>query len=173
MMGKELKMIVLYKNPNTLSLPYPEKRMVDVKDNKGIIVLGKDNLPQQIEKEVAQYFKFVPGRNYISASLWKKIVKYNKEDFDNCYSTLLKVFKPEKESKDGIEIGIDEAKIELSELSIQEFQELIECTMEADDLKRYLKFEKTKDRPRKVIIDAIRAQLNQINLADEIISEEK
>jgi len=165
-------MIVLYKNPNTLSLPYAEKREVELKDEKGIIVLGEDNLPKTITKKVPVYFKFVPGKNIITPDLWKKIVKYNIEDWDY-YSTILEVFLPIEDKKTGIIIGTDELKIDLNEVQTLDFKELIEYTMDADDLKSYLKKEKSKDRPRKVIIDAIKSQLNQISIADEIINEEK
>jgi hypothetical protein len=165
-------MLVFYENPNTLSLPYPVLRKVEVRDSNGTVRLDSKNKPIFEEKEIPKYFKFVPGKNSISTKLWKEIVKYNEEDWDH-YSTLLTVFRAHVDDKTGIEVGINEEKIDLTDLSTSEFKMLIKNTMDVDDLKRYKKFEMNRDKRRKVILDSIESMLDEISLADKEINKEK
>lgn len=169
-------MIVIYNRPNVLKLPYKTTIKVQQHNKDNSPAFNEDGNPIMINKELPEYFSFVPGKNSISADLWLKIVDYNRDDMDH-YNTLLKVFRPESETEietgATVEIGSDEENLDLSKLSTKEFRELIENTMEIEDLNKYFIFENSRDKIRPSIIRSIKTMKNNVTKADNAVSKSK
>ena len=148
-------MNVLYSKANTLTLPYS--------------IDGK-----------AGNFTFIPGKNEIKPDVWRAIYLQHKERFDACYSRYLRVFQPSKtedvvsEGNDStVKIELGEESINFASLSIQTALDLIENTMEPDELKEYLATEKGQKRPRKAVIKAIEDKIEEIEQFDAKRNEGK
>jgi len=171
-MGKGNKMIVFYERPNSCTLPYKVIKKVEVRDKNGQIVYDDKGNVKTINKNGFEYFKFVPGKNIISPALWVKVVAYNRKNWDH-YSTILKVFKGEFDKKTNVEIGADEDKINLDDLSPSEMNQLVENTMDYNDIIRYEKKEKSKDRPRQSVLKMIKRRKAIISEVDKAFEENK
>ena len=170
-MGKGRPMIVFYTQPNTLKLPYEIIKKVEARDRNGLLIYDeKDNI-KLISKKDAEYFVFIPGKNTISNKLWIKIVEYNKRNWEY-YSTILRVFKGKVDKKTEIEIGENEDRINLDTLNVLEMKELIENTMDIDDIDRYLKVEKKRDEPRSSILKTIKMRKAKISEADKAFNND-
>lgn len=161
-------MIVFYSNPNTLSLPYKVTKKVELRDKNNLPIFDGTGNVKLVEKDFAEYYKFVPGKNIITKELWLKIVEYNKDDMDY-YNTVFQIFKPKIDVKTNNEIGEDENKINLKTLSTKEMKDLIENTMELPDIDKYLKHEKGRDKIRPSIMKAIKNRKIEITKADEAL----
>lgn len=140
-------MIVFYTKPNTLTLPYIE----EINGNK-----------------VNSFYKFIPGKNEIDKNIWLNIVKAAGDDMEY-YNTILKVFQPKEDEKTGEEIGEEIENVDISQLNIHEFKELIENTMEKEPLYDYLDFERKRTRPRTSILSALKDRITKISDAEEIL----
>jgi len=162
-------MIIFYQKPNILSLPFKVIRKIELRDKDNKPILDDEGKPKLIDKDFAEYFKFVPGKNSISKELWLKIVEYNKEDMDY-YSTVLTIFKPKIDEETEEEIGEDDENINIKELNAREMKDLVENTMTIGDLVYYEKTERERDKPRKTILNALRKQKDAISAADEAFS---
>jgi hypothetical protein len=162
-------MIIFYVKPNILNLPYKVTRKIELRDKQNNPVFDENGKIRLVEKDFAEYHKFIPGKNCISKELWLKIVDYNKKNMEY-YSTILKIFKPKIDEDTQEEIGENEDFINLKTLSVKEMKDLIENTMDIKDIDRYLKNEKERDRVRPSIIKAINNKKAQISEADEALS---
>ena len=131
-------MIVIYDEPRLLSLPYKNER-------------GQNC-----------YYEFKPGKNEISEDVWKSIAQEAGADMDY-YSTILKVFKSKKvERVNEVELDIGAEKIDFKKLKAAETKELIDNTMDIDELKGYLKSEKKRKPKRKAVLKSIEAKIKEI-----------
>ena len=164
-------MIVFYKNPNTLKLPYETIIKVESRDRDNNLIYDAKGNVKLINKKEAAYVKFIPGRNTISNDLWVKIVEYNKKNWD-FYSTILNVFKGKVDPKTEIEIGEDEDSINIDTLSAPEMKELVENTMDVKDINRYLKNENKRDKPRPSVIKEIKRRKATISEVDKAFNKE-
>lgn len=161
-------MIVFYEQPNVLYLPYKVTKKAELRDAQNQLIYDKDGKIKLIEKDSAEYFTFIPGKNIISKELWLKIVEYNKEDMEY-YSTVLKIFRSRIDEETNEEIGEDEDKINLKTLNTTEMKNLIRNSMDIEDIQKYLKFEKERDKIRPSIIKEIKIRKVKINKADEAL----
>lgn len=164
-------MIVFYTQPNTLKLPYKVIKKVELRDKDGLLIHDEKGNVKLINKEGAEYFNFIPGKNTISKELWIKIVDYNKRNWEH-YSTILRVFKAKIDKKTEIEVGENEDKINLDTLSVLEMKELIENTMDVEAINRYLKIENKRDKPRSSILKTIRTRKIKISEADKAFNKD-
>lgn len=171
-MGKGNKMIVFYKNANVLNLPYKVTNIVELRDEKNVPVYDSNGKIKLVEKDAYKYFRFIPGKNIITEELWKNISECNKDDMDH-YSTILSVFRPKQNDDIDMEIGENEEDIDLSKLSTREFRELIENTMELNEINKYFDYEKSRDKVRPSVIKTIRLMKTKISKADQAIESHK
>lgn len=142
-------MIVFYNQPNTLTLPYT------------MVIDGK---------KVNDFFKFVPGKNYIDKNIWIEISKAAGDDMDY-YSTILSVFQPIEDKETGEVIGEEIDDVDISKLSVHEFRELIDNTMEKEPLYDYLDLEKSRTRPRTSILRSLKDRITKISDAEESLKK--
>lgn len=149
-------MVIFYKNPNTLTLPY----ILTITDQNGNI------------KRIQNVHKFVPGTNYLDKDVWLAIVKQHEDDMEY-YSTMLKIFQPKLDRETKQLVGEDEKNIDIKKLAPNDFAELIENTMELEKLNKYFIFEKSKQEPRKFIIQKILDRKEEIEELEEIIRKSK
>jgi hypothetical protein len=151
-------MVIFYKNPNTLTLPYTLT-----------VVAGVDG--KEIRK-IQHVYKFVPGTNYLDKDVWLAIVKQHENDMEY-YSTMLKIFQPKLDRETKQLIGEDEKNIDIKKLASNDFAELIDNTMELEKLNKYFIFEKNKQEPRKFIIQKIIDRKEEIEELEEVIRKSK
>ncbi len=141
--------------------------MIVLSDKPGIITL-----PYILDGKQC-FFDFTPGKNEISPDVWKAIVSQNKARMDNCHSKFLRVFQPkvehiehpEEDLPEGdlpLDIEIGEEGIDFPSLSTHSALDLIENTMQTDELNEYLSIEKQSKRPRKVVVKAIEDKIFEI-----------
>lgn len=128
-------MIVLYNEPKLLYLPYIDK-------NK-----------QQRERT------FIPGKNTIDSEDWEAIVVFNKKRFEAYYNTKFKVLKPVKDIVAGMAIG--ENNVDVYKLTVIDLIDLINGTMEIDELRKYQEQE-NKGKKRKTVLAALGTQIKKI-----------
>lgn len=153
-------MIIFYKKANILSLPY---------DSDGATKESQDG--KIVDKPKIGYFDFIPGRNNIHKDIWLKIIEYNKEDMDY-YKSILTIFQPKIDDKTKEEVGEEEEKINISSLNIHDMLELIENTVERDELSRYYDLEKERKKPRTPIVRAIKSRDKEIEDIEKILKKE-
>ena len=165
-------MIVFYSKPNVMSLPYEVIKLVELRDKENQLVYDKSGKVRMVEKKSAEYFKFIPGKNKISKELWLKIVDYNKEDWDY-YSTILTIFRPIIDEETKAEVGEEDDKINIKTLNAREMRDLVENTMDINEINRYLKIEKERDKTRPSVMKAIKSRKAQITKADEAFSKDQ
>lgn len=147
-------MVIFYKNPNTLTLPYT-------------LVI---NPGTKEEKEVQDVYKFVPGTNHIDKDIWLAIIKQHKSDMDY-YSTMLKIFQPKLDRETKQLIGEDEKNIDIKKLTASDFGELIDNTMELEKLNKYFIYEKSRTDPRQFIIRKIIDRREEVEEMEQFIKE--
>lgn len=141
-------MKVLYSGANTLTLPFTDK----VGNKKKIT--------------------FVPGKNEVHPDDWRDLVTERKVQFENYYSSVLKVFMPSgsmqaQKNEEKFEIPIGSESTDYQSLDLPSAKELIENTMDPDELKGYLELEHARKNPRKGMIKMIEGKIEQINLIDK------
>jgi len=163
-------MIIFYSRPNTLSLPYIVTRQIELRDGQNQLVYDKDGNVKKVNKDYSEYFRFIPGSNSISAELWLKIVECNKKNMEH-YSSVLKIFKPKIDKKTDEVIGEDENNINERTLDASEIKDLINNTMNINDINKYFKYERERDKVRPSVMKAIKLRKAQITKADEAFSK--
>lgn len=153
-------MIVFYSNPNTLTLPYIDSN------------------------SQSKFFKFLPGKNHMSETIWLAVVKAAGKNI-GYYETVLSVFQPRKsieieipKNEDGeevmeIEVGKDEQEIKYSNLNVRDMSELIENTMDGEELKDYMKMEKNRAKSRVTIMRLLEEKIAQISEIEEVLKKKE
>jgi len=128
-------MIIFYDKPNMLSLPY---------------TIGGAQL----------YCAFRPGRNDVADDTWDAIKSQNQQRIDDCYGMFLREFIPRVQIKQPEKFDVE--NIDITILSQPEALDLIENTMEIEDLEKYLDAEKKRKPQRKMVKKAIEEAINKI-----------
>lgn len=139
-------MIVFYSEPRLAYFPYK-------------------NVDGQIRE-----LTFIPGKNTIAQEDWKCFVEQYKTDFENYYNKLFKVLKPIQQIKN-TEMFIGEDKIDIYKLTVAEIYDLVENTMDINELKNYRDKEK-KEKKRKSVYKAIDKQIKKIARFEHKIQSE-
>lgn len=111
------------------------------------------NLPYADKDGAVNYKMFVPGRNEVDSEIWEAIVEYNEKRFDH-YGRFLHPLNEEAAGDDGIDYAA---------LNVKELSELIENTMDIDQLGDIEAAEKSRDKgERKSVLKEIEKQINVI-----------
>jgi hypothetical protein len=122
-----------------------------------IIIYDKANtlsLPYVDEKKGVKYFKFVPGRNEVEKNVWDAILKYNGSRFDH-YGRFLRPLNEE---------AAGDGDINYAALNVKELSELIENTMDIDQLGAIEAAEKSREKgERKTVLKEIEKQIEAIS----------
>ena len=134
--------VVIYDKANTLSLPY---------------VTGEG------KKRAVKYFKFVPGKNVVSKEVWDAINAELGEDRMANHSRYLKPSEVEVTEDGGIDL--DSVK------NANDMCDLIENTMNLDELGKIEAYENNRDKPRKSVLSAIEDQINEIEKFNKQVEE--
>ena len=134
--------VVIYDKANTLSLPY---------------VTGEG------KKRAVKYFKFVPGKNVVPSEVWDAI---NAELGEDRMANHARYLKPsEIEVKEDGGIDFDSIK------NATEMCDLIENTMNLDELARIKVYEDNRDKPRKSVLSAIEDQIGEIEKFNKAVKD--
>ena len=122
------------------------------------------NLPYADKNGAVQYKMFVPGRNEIGSEMWKAIVEYNEERFDH-YGRFLHALD---------EVAAGDGGIDYGALSVKDLSELIENTMDIDQLGDIEAAEKSREKgERKSVLKEIEKQIDKLSAFDKQIADEK
>lgn len=112
------------------------------------------NLPYADKDGAVQYKMFVPGRNEVDSETWEAIAKYNEKRFDH-YGRFLHPLNEEAAGDDGINYAA---------LGVKDLSELIENTMDLDQLGEIEAAEKSREKgERKSVLKEIEKQIEAIS----------
>jgi len=115
---------------------------------------------------------FLPGKNEVRTEDWKALYAQHEERFRNHYLKLIRVFQPKTEAivlkgdiSVPVEVGVE--SVDFISLSIPSAIDLIENTMEPEELEEYLTIEKAQERPRKLVVKALKEKIGLIEQIDK------
>ena len=122
------------------------------------------NLSYVNEEGAVQFKMFVPGRNEVDSKIWEAIVETNKKRFDH-YGRFL---RPLNEEAAGDDV------IDYADLNVKDLSELIENTMDIDQLGEIEAAEKSREKgERKSVLKEIEKQIDKLSAFDKQIEDEK
>lgn len=122
------------------------------------------NLSYADKNGAIQYKLFVPGRNEVESEVWAAIVKANEKRFDH-YGRFLRPLDEKAAGDDGIDYAA---------LSVKDLSELIENTMDIDQLGDIEAAEKSREKgERKSVLKEIEKQIDTLSAFDKKIEDEK
>lgn len=84
---------------------------------------------------------------------------------------MLKVFQPVVDEETKEVVGVPEDEIDYTRLNIREMAELIDNTMDREELLNLKKLEKERAKPRNTVKKLIKEKLKQINAIEEAIKD--
>lgn len=134
-------MIISYRRPNILYLPY-----IDPRDN------------------VTKIHNFVPGKQSIEKEVWDAVNKYNKNDMEYYIQFFRIIGTGSNNGKNN-----EKETIDISKLKINEAIELISDTMEANELYEYRDQERARTPMRKTIMKELEKKINEVVSIDKLI----
>lgn len=112
------------------------------------------NLSYADEEGAIKFKMFVPGRNEVDSKIWEAIVETNKKRFDH-YGRFLHPLNEKAAGDDGIDYA---------GLSVKDISELIENTMDIDQLGDIEAAEKSRTKgERKSVLKEIEKQIETIS----------
>ena len=112
------------------------------------------NLSYVNEEGAVQFKMFVPGRNEVDSKIWEAIVETNKKRFDH-YARFLHPLDEKAAGDDGIDYAA---------LNVRDLSELIENTMDLDQLGEIEAAEKSREKgERKSVLKEIEKQIEAIS----------
>ena len=122
------------------------------------------NLPYSDKNGAVKYKMFVPGRNEVDSKIWDAIKEYNEKRFDH-YGRFLHALNEEAAGDDGIDYAA---------LNVKDLSELIENTMDIDQLGEIEAAEKSREKgERKSVLKEIEKQIDKLSAFDKQIEDEK
>ena len=130
-----------------------------------IIIYDKANtltLHYSDENKKVQKLKFVPGKNEIEKAIWDAISDYNSKNMEH-YERYLHPLNEE---------AAGDGDLDYDALNAREVGELIENTMDVDELEGFRRSENAREKgPRASVIKSIDKQIKALEAFDQKVAE--